>query len=684
MFNRVATVLECVLPACVGLAPGLLLASVLTTAAPAQVVFEADLAVTQHVIRQPMNTIGVFIPGSPSPRYRERHPFVKYYCLWNCFGSFPGQPELEIYEESPTGEPIYRFDRLTVHIDAIVAEGLIPFLVLGGCPLALTSKPYSVSGHLGVVTTGPTPQNYGKYRTFVKDLFEHFNARYGARAVASWRYRFMSEPECSCWWTESQDQWFTFYDYTVSGARLANPDVRIAPANFMQGLTWLTAYAQRVQAGTFAVPGESAYPPTRFAHTYYKPWVAGAEPFAPAMFQAKVLQIRSSLAPYSAFNNIPLGLDEGFVGVDENLVDLWSRLDGTEWGGAQFAGICEVLVKHDYEYGVLWNPDLHDCPTPARHEQSWMHSIDGAVLLPTKQIPETLLSGHSASAIAARRGPSTVFLVAHAHDLRGATGNLTFTLRIKNVVPGTYRVARQRTDGTHGNYRPQWLLDHQGYPHANGSPYDQDPLSSLEATSPARQIWSQNFATYQRLAFDTDLGSALYTTTGTTLEVPVDLPTHSVEYLVIDEVARSTGVRGQVTTASYDLFGQRCAANGPLPSLAARQGSLPRTGSTLVTEVTNLQNGALPFFFVGLSKTSWRGIPLPLELSIIGLPGCYLLSSDDLAFPLLNVNGTATWSLSIPLNPQLHGAVLYNQALVFSAAFQPMSVTNGGAATIGL
>lgn len=50
---------------------------------------------------------------------------------------------------------------------------------------------------------------------------------------------------------------------------------------------------------------------------------------------------------------------------------------------------------------------------------------------------------------------------------------------------------------------------------------------------------------------------------------------------------------------------------------------------------------------------------------------------------LSNTAGIATSSLTIPLNPQLHGAVFYHQAIVLEPGLQPMFVSNGAIATIG-
>ena len=180
MSNRVVAIHERVRPGRASVVGGFLIAGVLVTAASAQVVYEADMAVTGHVIRQPLNAISQSWPTSPTVGYGAQHPFATHFCLLNTFGSDPSQPTRELYEESPTGAPIYRFDRLTVHIDAIVAEGLISYLVLGSCPLALAKTPWAVSWLFGVLTKGPKQENYDKYRTFVQALFAYLNtSRWG-------------------------------------------------------------------------------------------------------------------------------------------------------------------------------------------------------------------------------------------------------------------------------------------------------------------------------------------------------------------------------------------------------------------------------------------------------------------------------------------------------------------------
>jgi len=96
-----------------------------------------------------------------------------------------------------------------------------------------------------------------------------------------------------------------------------------------------------------------------------------------------------------------------------------------------------------------------------------------------------------------------------------------------------------------------------------------------------------------------------------------------------------------------------------------------------MAEVGNLPLGALPIMVVGLDTQS-------TGLGAIGMPGCLQLVRADAALFLANQAGTAPWSLAIPVDPMLHGVTLYGQALVVSAALQPLAVTNGAALTVGL
>ncbi|MCA8957689.1 MAG: hypothetical protein KDC87_16560 [Planctomycetes bacterium] len=140
---------------------------------------------------------------------------------------------------------------------------------------------------------------------------------------------------------------------------------------------------------------------------------------------------------------------------------------------------------------------------------------------------------------------------------------------------------------------------------------------------------------------------------------------------------------GSATPASYDAFGSGCAGTAGTPTLS---GTLPWLGETLTVTVQNLPAGKPTFLYLSLSNTSWGSIPLPLDLSFLGAPGCNLRVAPLFQFPIGNTNGTATWVVPLPTTTSLAGLPFYNQAYAAdpTANAAGLVVSNGGAGKAGL
>jgi hypothetical protein len=137
--------------------------------------------------------------------------------------------------------------------------------------------------------------------------------------------------------------------------------------------------------------------------------------------------------------------------------------------------------------------------------------------------------------------------------------------------------------------------------------------------------------------------------------------------------------------ASVTPFGAGCAGSGGVPSMDAA--GPPVLNQLYSVSVTNLPPSpiAAVFGLIGVSNTTWAGLPLPFELVAIGMPGCSFLVSVDFVVPLPISAGSATWNLQIPDEPMLLGGTFYQQALVSDPGTSPRfgSVSNALAATIG-
>lgn len=113
-------------------------------------------------------------------------------------------------------------------------------------------------------------------------------------------------------------------------------------------------------------------------------------------------------------------------------------------------------------------------------------------------------------------------------------------------------------------------------------------------------------------------------------------------------------------------FGRACPGSWGAPVLSAPNGG-PTTGTSLSLRLSALaptSTGAV--LLLGASRTRLGALPLPIELSALGMHGCLLQVSGDatLAMPA-PVQGVSTTALAVPMNPGLVGATFFVQGLVF-------------------
>ena len=101
----------------------------------------------------------------------------------------------------------------------------------------------------------------------------------------------------------------------------------------------------------------------------------------------------------------------------------------------------------------------------------------------------------------------------------------------------------------------------------------------------------------------------------------------------------------------------------------------------IVVRSRNIFGTFVPAFAaVGFSRTTWGGIPLPVDLAPVGLPGCPLQNSMEQVLTLTApISGVVNWSIALPNNPLLLGAELFAQGLGLEVPGYPRfaSMTDG-------
>ena len=140
---------------------------------------------------------------------------------------------------------------------------------------------------------------------------------------------------------------------------------------------------------------------------------------------------------------------------------------------------------------------------------------------------------------------------------------------------------------------------------------------------------------------------------------------------------------------SASVYGAPCVGSGGPLRLNSVTGAQCALGASFAMELSGLGSpSSLGVGFVGLSRDSIVGVPLPLDLGTLGIPGCYAYNSADLSFPLGLPSGTpavTSWGVLVPNDVYFLGFDLYFQCLVLElpgfARFA--TVSNGLAASIG-
>jgi len=141
----------------------------------------------------------------------------------------------------------------------------------------------------------------------------------------------------------------------------------------------------------------------------------------------------------------------------------------------------------------------------------------------------------------------------------------------------------------------------------------------------------------------------------------------------------------RVSSGTVSAYGTGCPAAKPL-TLSNFQGSLPTIGQPFDSQVTNTPiPEPVGVVSMGLSNRKFGALGLPLDLTPLGMSGCWLYQSMDNP-RLLTISGHGgKFGFQIPANPSFVGGKLYLQAVVVAPRTNQFGLvsSNGLALTIG-
>ena len=148
----------------------------------------------------------------------------------------------------------------------------------------------------------------------------------------------------------------------------------------------------------------------------------------------------------------------------------------------------------------------------------------------------------------------------------------------------------------------------------------------------------------------------------------------------LNAVAAYSGAPPGVTA-----FGQGCAdSSGVIPRIGCTY--VPTRGSQFAINLSRVRSGAPALLVLGESSTTWNNVPLPIDLSVLSMPGCYLrVSADVSAFTWTSgptSKGRAAIPMLIPNVPALAGATFHAQWLVLEPPGTPQLASTTRALTV--
>lgn len=138
--------------------------------------------------------------------------------------------EMHIYNETPSGEPVYNFVFADKIIDFLRSVNLKPFIQLSFMPAKLAKDPERrLFGYLV-----SEPRGLEKWCGLVKALFEHLISRYGEE-IASWKFSVWNEPDTPprLYGFSTNEYFYEFYKQTYLTIKNISEKIQVGtPSTF--------------------------------------------------------------------------------------------------------------------------------------------------------------------------------------------------------------------------------------------------------------------------------------------------------------------------------------------------------------------------------------------------------------------------------------------------------------------
>ncbi|MGZ9583041.1 GH39 family glycosyl hydrolase [Paenibacillus marinisediminis] len=152
--------------------------------------------------------------------------YVQQYCRFRYL-RFHGifDDAMMVYQEDENGQPVYNFRFVDQLFDFLLSIGLKPFVELGFMPSALASD-RSKTTFYKVSYISP-PSSIDRWCKLIEVFIRHCMSRYGKTEVESWKFEFWNEPELEVFWSGSDAEYMDLYLRTYETMKSISTELHI-------------------------------------------------------------------------------------------------------------------------------------------------------------------------------------------------------------------------------------------------------------------------------------------------------------------------------------------------------------------------------------------------------------------------------------------------------------------------
>ncbi|MEO8614734.1 MAG: beta-xylosidase [Luteolibacter sp.] len=132
--------------------------------------------------------------------------------------------DMAVVRRRRDGSLVYQWHHIDKVYDSLLALGLKPFVELNPMPAALASGPETMFHYEMNITP---PHVWSEWQDLVSAFTRHCVERYGLGEVRSWHFEVWNEPNLSCFWSGTKEDYFQLYAHAARAVKSVDAELKI-------------------------------------------------------------------------------------------------------------------------------------------------------------------------------------------------------------------------------------------------------------------------------------------------------------------------------------------------------------------------------------------------------------------------------------------------------------------------